>query len=263
MKSYAKLCAALLMPLAAATAQTSLLCDHQNRDSYCEIREMTLPFSGSIHADTGGVGAITVKGWDNAYVFVRAQVTTSAEDEYAARLISFSVEVDTSSNHIWASGPSGKSWAVSYEVFVPHESGVTLNTRVGAIAISDVAGTIHFKAAVGAIALSRLAGEVDGETAVGAIAIVLAGDRWDGKGIDVRTGTGAIHISAPANYSARFDLRTALGTILTDFPGASPRWTGLLGRQLVLETGEGGSTIQATSSVGAIDLKRVTFGIDE
>jgi hypothetical protein len=60
MKSYAKLWAALLMPLAAATAQTSLLCDHQNRDSYCEIREMTLPFSGSIHADTGGVGAITV-----------------------------------------------------------------------------------------------------------------------------------------------------------------------------------------------------------
>src|ERR1035437_6917196 len=192
MKSFAIVCAALLVALPAATAQTPLLCDHQNQNSYCEIREITLPFSGSVDANTGGVGAITVQGWDNAWVFVRAHVTTSAEDEFQARLLSPSVEIDTSSNRIWASGPYGHSWAVSFEVFLPRASGLELNTRVGAIAISDVTGTIHFNVAVGAATLSGLAGEVAGKTGVGAIAIALAGDRWEGKGIDIETGTGAI-----------------------------------------------------------------------
>jgi hypothetical protein len=258
MKSFAIWSAALLIHLAAANAQPSLSCDHRNQNSSCEIREVTLPFSGSISADTGGVGAITVKGWENAYVFVRAQVTTSAEDECEARLIAPAVEIDTSSNHIWASGPSGKSWAVSYEVSVPRESGVELKTRVGAVTIRDVAGTIHFKAAVGSITLTRLAGEVDGETAVGAITIGLAGDRWDGKGINVRTGTGAIRISAPSNYSASFALGTGLGTIVADFPGANVRSMGLLGRQLAFEVGAGGPAIQATTAIGEIDLTRVT-----
>jgi hypothetical protein len=204
------------------------------------------------------VGAITVKGWDNAWVSVRAHVTTSAEDEYQARLISPSVEIDTSSNHIWASGPSGKSWAVSYEVNVPRGTGLQLKTRVGAIAISDVTGTIHFNTEVGAVTLSGLAGEVNGKTGVGAIAIVLAGDRWDGWGIDVTTGTGAIRISAAATYSARFDLRVALGAIITNFPGAHPTASGLLGRTLVLHAGEGGSRIRAATSIGEIDLKGVT-----
>lgn len=258
MKSFAIVCAALLVALPAATAQTPLLCDHQNQNSYCEIREITLPFSGSIDANTGGVGAITVQGWDNAWVFVRAHVTTSAEDEFQARLLSPSVEIDTSSNRIWASGPYGHSWAVSFEVFLPRASGLELNTRVGAIAISDVTGTIHFNIGVGAATLLGLAGEVAGKTGVGAIAIALAGDRWEGKGIDIETGTGAIRISAASNYSAQFDLRSTLGGIVANFPGAHPTSTGLLGRKLVFQAGAGGSEIRAVTSVGEINLKVVT-----
>src|SRR5438270_879898 len=83
-------------------------------------------------------------------------------------------------------------------------------------AIAHIAGAIHFDTQVGAVALTNLAGDVTGKTSVGAIEIVLAGDRWEGKGIDVATATGAVHLTAAATYSASFDLRTNMGAIVTD-----------------------------------------------
>ena len=255
MKSFAILCAAVLVALPAAQAQAPLSCDHQNQNSYCEIREITLASTGSVDINTGGVGAIAVQGWDNPWVFVRAAVNTSADDSWQARQIALSVALDTSSNRIWASGPFGKSWAVAYQVFVPHASALELNTRVGAVAISDVTGTIHFNVGVGAVALSGLAGEVEGKNGVGAIAITLSGDHWDGKGVRVETGMGAIRINAPTDYSASFDLRTAMGAIETSFPGARPTSAGFMGKKLALQAGTGGASIYAATSMGEIDLK--------
>jgi hypothetical protein len=258
MKRFAILCAAVLVALPAVKAQAPLSCDHQNRNSYCEIREIALSSTGSpavsLDINTGGVGAISVQGWDNPWVFVRAAVNTSADDSWQARQIAQSVAIDTSSNRIWASGPFGKSWAVAYQVFVPHASALELNTRVGAVTISDVTGTIHFTVGVGAVALSGLAGEIEGKTGVGAIALTLSGDHWDGKGIHVETGTGAIRIHASADYSAAFDLRTVLGAIVTDFPGARPTAAGFLGRRLAFDAGAGGALIYAATSVGEVDL---------
>jgi hypothetical protein len=254
MKSFTILCAALLVGLPAASAQTPLLCEHQNEDSHCEIREINLPFSGAVDIKTGGVGAIAVRAWDNAYVLARVHVNASAGDEWQARAIAAAVHIDTTSDRIWASGPVGKSWAVSYEVFVPRECGLRLHTKVGAISIVNVAGTIDLETSVGALSLSGLAGEVAAKTGVGAISVVLAGDRWIGKGLIASTGTGAIKITAPANYSARFDLRTALGGVSTDFPGARAQSTGFLGRKLAFHAGAGGARIQASTSIGQIEL---------
>jgi hypothetical protein len=254
MKSFPILCAALLVGLPAASAQTPLLCEHQNENSYCEIRELNLPFSGAVDVRTGGVGAIAVKAWDNAYVLARVHVNTSAGDEWQARAIAAAVQIDTSSDRIWASGPSGKSWAVSYEVFVPRECGLRLHTKVGAISLADVAGTIDVETSVGALTLAGLAGDVEAKTGVGAISVVLAGDRWDGKGLTATTNTGAIQITAATDYSARFDLRTALGGVSTNFPGARTQSTGFLGRKLAFQAGEGGARIQASTSIGQIEL---------
>jgi hypothetical protein len=254
MKSFTILCAALLVGLCAASAQTPLLCDHRNENSYCEVRELNLPFSGAVDVRTGGVGAIAVKAWDNAYVLARVHAYASADDEWQARTIAAAVHIDTTADRIWASGPAGKSWAVSYEVFVPRECGLRLHTKVGAISIADVFGTIDVETSVGALSLSGLAGDVDARTGVGAISVVLPGDHWDGKGFTAKTGTGAIQIAAAANYSARFDLRTALGGVSTDFPGAHTQSTGFLGRILAFHAGAGGARIQASTSVGQIEL---------
>ena len=195
-----------------------------------------------------------MKSWDNAYVLARAHVNASAGDQWHARAIADDVQIDTASERVWAKGPAGKSWAVSFEVFVPRQCGLRLNTHVGAISIADVNGTIELETSVGALTLSGLAGDVQAKTGVGAISIVLAGDRWEGKGLTATTNTGAIKITAAANYSARFDLRTTLGGVSTDFPGARPQSTGFLGRSLVLRAGQGGAAIQVSTSIGQIEL---------
>jgi hypothetical protein len=241
MKSLLILCAALLVALPAAAAH------------YSETREIHLPFSGAIDVKAN-VGAIDVKVWENAWVFARARVDTDATDEWQARAIATAVYIDTTSDRVQASGPTGKSWGVSYEIFVPRECGLRLLTSVGAISVADVAGKIDVETSVGALTLSGLSGDVDARTNVGAISIVLAGDRWVGEGLTATTRTGAIKVTAAAGYSARFDLRTALGSVATDFPGARIQSTSFLSRGLVFRAGEGGARIQASTSVGQIEL---------
>jgi hypothetical protein len=219
MKTFATLCCAILLGLPAAAGHLR---------SFEEIREVNLPFSGAVDAETNGVGAITVKGWDNDYVLLRAHVNTSAWDEYQARLIAGMVQIDTSSDRVRVSGPAGKSWAVSYEIFAPRNSALRLKTRVGAISIADVTGAISAETSVGAIELTRVSGPVDAKTEVGAIKIK----------------------TPPA--SASVDLRTNLGAIKTDFPGARVEPDGFLARKLVIE-GDG-PRIHAETSIGQIDL---------
>ena len=116
----------------------------------------------------------------------------------------------------------------SYEIFAPTTCALQLRTRVGAIAVSGIAGPIVAETAVGAIELTGIAGPVDAKTEV-----------------------GAIRIKTPPQ-DASFDLRTALGSIHTDVPGARVESTTFLGRKLVVEGA--GPKIHAETSVGAIDL---------
>lgn len=253
MKSLWTLSAALLLGLSAATAQTAFLCDHQGANSYSETREINLPFSGAVDVSTS-VGAISVQGWDNAYVLVRAHIGASADDEYQARLIAGQVQIDVSSDRIQASGPVGKSWGVGFEVFVPREAGVRANTHVGAVSVADVTGKIFAQTSVGALTLTRLGGDVEAKTGVGAISVALSGAQWEGKGLTAATGTGAIRITAAPEYIASFDLRTNLGKIASNFPEARVMPTSFLGRKLVFGSG---APIQATTSIGQIELVAV------
>lgn len=243
MKRIVILCCTLLLGLSAATAHTH---------SYEETREFNLAFSGAVDFETN-VGAIVVKSWENDYVLLRARIHANGADESEARLIAALVQI-YASDRVWASGPSGRSWAVSFEIFVPRASGLNLTTAVGAITIHDVAGTISARSGVGAVELVRLAGNVEAKTGVGAISVTLSGSRWEGKGLTAATGTGAIKITAPADYSASFDLRTALGGIHTDFPGAQVVSTSFLGKKVAFQAGTGGPEIRATSAVGQVEL---------
>jgi hypothetical protein len=245
MKLLAIVCAALVVAPAAVAAP---------RHSYSEIREFTLPFLGSLDVDTGGVGSISVQGGDRLDVAVRAEIVGSEGDDFEDRFTVSLVRIDTPSNQIRVSGPRGRSWSVNLAILVPRESGLELRTGVGAIGIADTTGIIRFATGVGAITLSNLGGDVEGEAGVGAIGVTLAGERWDGKGLHVRTRTGAIRIAAPESYSADFDLRTGLGALRGNFPGARGQISGFLAKKLVFTAGSGGPPIRASTGIGEVEL---------
>lgn len=225
----------------------------------CEIREQTLALSGAAVAIDGRQnGGVSVKGWDQNQVLVRARVQTGAPTEGEAQELSRQIRIETSGAKIFASGPENRkdfNWNVSYEVFVPRRADLSLETHNGGIAIADVNGRIDFTALNGGVVLKRVGGTVRGSTTNGGLVIELTGDRWDGDSLDVSTTNGGIILSVPENYSANLQTGTVNGSVNVDFPVTVQ---GRINKQIALNLGSGGAMVKAMTTNGGVHLKRVT-----
>ena len=227
--------------------------------SNCEIREQTLsPSGGAIAIDGKQNGGISVKGWDQNQILVRARVQAGAPTAAEAEALGKQVRIETSGAKIHATGPERKrdyNWDVSYEVFVPRRADLSLETHNGGIAIADVNGKIDFSALNGGVVLKRIGGAVRGSTTNGGLVIELAGDRWDGESMDVSTTNGGVIISVPENYSAHIETGTVNGGVNTEFPVTVK---GEVTKQLALNLGSGGATVRAMTTNGGVHLKKLT-----
>jgi hypothetical protein len=242
----------------------SLSCrdDHWYNDRLvgnCEIREQTLaPSGGTIAIDGRQNGGISVKGWDQPQVLVRARVQTGAPTQDEAVALARQIRIETGGARIFASGPErGRNhhWDVSYEVFVPRRADLSLQTHNGGISIMEVNGRIDFNALNGGVALRRVGGEVRGSTTNGGLSIELNGDRWDGESLDVSTTNGGVTMSIPENYSANLQTGTVNGSVNVDFPVTIQ---GKISKQIALNLGSGGALVKAMTTNGGVTLKRRT-----
>src|SRR5215203_5927648 len=225
----------------------------------CEIREQTLALSGgTIAIDGKQNGGVSVKGWDQNQVLIRARVQTVAPTQEEAIALGRQIRIETSGAKISANGPESRRdyhWDVSYEVFVPRRADLSLQTMNGGIAIADVNGRIDFTALNGGVVLKRVGGAVRGSTTNGGLVIELNGDRWDGENLDVSTTNGGIIMSLPENYSAHLQTGTVNGSVNVDFPVTVQ---GRITKQVALNLGSGGATVKAMTTNGGVHLKRVS-----
>src|SRR5829696_6709678 len=200
----------------------------------CEIREQTLaPSGGTIAIDGKQNGGISVKGWDQNQVLVRARVQAGAPTAAEAEALGKQVRIETSGTKIQATGPESRRdyhWDVSYEVFVPRRADLSLETHNGGIAIADVNGKIDFSALNGGVVLKRVGGTVRGSTT-----------------------NGGLIMSVPENYSANIQTGTVNGSVNTEFPVQ-----GRITRQIALNLGSGGATVRAMTTNGGVHLKKLT-----
>ena len=166
------------------------------------------------------------------------------------------VRIETAGSQIHAEGPSEMrdfNWSVSFELFVPRRSDLSLAASNGGIAIADVHGKIEFNAKNGGVSLRRIGGNVHGETTNGGLAIELSGDRWDGERLDVETTNGGVNMSVPENYSAHLETGTVNGSVSVDFPVTVQ---GRITKEISVNLGSGGATVRAMTTNGGIRLKR-------
>jgi DUF4097 and DUF4098 domain-containing protein YvlB len=173
-----------------------------------------------------------------------------------ARRIANDVRVETSSGRIRATGPTVRSrehWGVSFELDVPRDARLNLTTLNGGIAIAEFRGTASFRATNGGVALDNVAGDIRGGTTNGGLKISLAGDRWDGAGLDVETRNGGVHMSLPERYSAELETGTVNGRVRIDFPVMVQ---GTIGRDIRTRLGSGGARIRAITRNGAVTIER-------
>ena len=225
----------------------------------CEIREHTLALSGgTIAIDGKPNGGVSVKGWDQNQVLVRARVQAAAPTAAEAEALGRQIRIETSGAKIFASGPESKrdyQWNVSYEVFVPRRADVSVETTNGGIAIADVNGRIDFNAMNGGVVLKRVGGTVRGSTMNGGLVVELAGERWDGDSLDVSTTNGGVILSVPENYSANLQTGTVNGSVSVDFPITVQ---GRINKQIAVNLGSGGPMVKAMTTNGGVHLKRAT-----
>jgi DUF4097 and DUF4098 domain-containing protein YvlB len=225
----------------------------------CEIREQTLAVSGgAISIDGRQNGGVSVKGWDQNQILVRARVQTRAPNSEEARALGQQIRIETGGSKIFASGPDNRKdyyWDVSYEVFVPRRTDLSVETHNGGISIAEVNGRIDFSALNGGVKLRKLGGTVRGSTANGGLVIELSGDRWDGESLDVSTTNGGVVMSIPENYSANLQTGTVNGSVSVDFPVTVQ---GRISKQISLNLGSGGALVKAMTTNGGVKLRRPT-----
>jgi len=230
----------------------------RRQERACEVREYPIGSVSKLMVDGRDNGGVVVKGWDRSDVLVRAKVETWSRDAADAKALASQVSVQSAGGNVRADAPSfgdGRGWAVSYEVFVPHRTGLDLKAHNGGISIMDVSGEIAFDTKNGGVNLSRLAGNVHGKTTNGGLNVELAGSRWDGTQLDVSTTNGGIRMDVPANYSARLETSTVNGGLNVDFPvTVSGRLR--LNKELAVNLGSGGPTVRVKTVNGGVSIRK-------
>lgn len=226
-----KLVSAVLILASVASAQLRdnrtprLSCENGNyggdRQRFCDVREQTIPGVGRLTIDPGTNGGVSVKGWLRNDVSIRTRVETWASSAAEAAALSGQIRVDESAGQVKTSGPDSQrdsGWSVSYEVFVPQSTDLTITSFNGGIDLSDVRGRIEFETKNGGVRLARVAGDVRGRTANGGIRIELTGSTWEGGQLDVSAINGGAILALPENYSAHIQAETVNGVFDADFP---------------------------------------------
>ena len=225
-------------------------------DRYCMSLEGEFDPGDRIVVDGGANGGVEVQGWSRDAVSVRARVWANARSRERAREIADEVEVTYRNGRLYADGPDTgrrESWGVSWDVRVPRDTDLDIETQNGGIGVEGVRGDIDFRAVNGGVSLVEVAGDVSGRTTNGGVKVELDGRRWDGAGMDVVTTNGGVTLAVPADYSADLETGTVNGGIELDFPVTVQ---GRLGKRLAVTLGDGGATIRAMTTNGGVRILR-------
>ena len=232
--------------------------DHSSRGGhFCEIREQTIAYPGKLSIDGRQNGGVSVRGWSRGDVLVRMKVQAQSDTDADAKALAGQVKVTTGAGQVASAGPTtngNESWSVSYEVFTPRSANLDITTHNGGVSIGDVHGQITFSAVNGGVHLDSVGGSVRGETVNGGLDVALAGARWDGDGLDVRTTNGGVTIALPESYSAQLSASTVNGGFHTDYPLTV---SGRIDREISTTIGSGGAPLKVATTNGGVHIRKI------
>jgi len=257
--------ALVVLIAASASAQknpSSNFMDNCNRNNgnderFCEERNFTMPASQMLNVDGRSNGGITVHGWDKSSIQVIAMIQASARTEAEAQTLARQVNVLTNGAEIRSAGPATngdhQSWSVSYEIWVPRHTNLSLASTNGGLSVDSIDAKMELETVNGGLALVDVDGDVHGSTTNGGITARLSGERWRGAGLDLRTSNGGVHLYLPSNYSANLETGTTNGSLNLGFPVAV---RGDIGRHVSTQLGSGGAMIRAITTNGGVSITR-------
>ena len=224
--------------------------------SFREVREMTLPATGSLTVDGGQNGGVRVIGENRNDVLVRACIQTWSKSEEEAKALAAGIKIETAGTIKAESASGSKDWSVSYEISAPRNTSLSLKARNGGISISGVEGNLDFETMNGGVVLRDVAGEVKGRTTNGGVMVSLGGSSWKGSGLDVETTNGGVTLSMANSYAAHVETGTVNGGFSSDFSALSvdrtERWKPA---RVSADLNGGGPTIRVITTNGGITIR--------
>src|SRR6266576_3854144 len=251
-------------PKSEKKSGSSLQCRDSNDGDrlfgHCEIKEQTVGAGGLVTVDGKQNGGISIKGWERNEILVRAKIETRAPTQAEADQLAGAVRIETAALNIRAEGPVPRDdyqWYVSYEIFVPRKSDLSLQAHNGGISLTDVNGRIDFKTTNGGVNLVRVGGNVSGNTTNGGVNVVLTGARWDGEELNITTTNGGVNVLVPDNYSAHLETGTVNGNVSFGFPvNVVLTERGRMPKDVSVDLGSGGPTVRARTTNGGVRVGR-------
>ena len=225
--------------------------------SISDLREVSVPASGTLKIDGGRNGGIKVIGEDRTDVLIRSCVQAWGSNDEVARAIVSNIRVNTS-GIVKADGPED-GWSVSYEARVPKDSNLKLNAHNGGISIKSVEGSLEFETTNGGVSLTNVAGDVRGKTTNGGVNVSLYGNSWRGTGLDVATTNGGVNLTVPQGYAANIETGTVNGGFKSDIPELNVTTENVLGgyrKSVEIRTAinGGGAPIRVTTRNGGVRI---------
>jgi len=227
-----------------------------DREQFCEERVVRLAATRSLQVDGRENGGVAVRAWNGPGVEVRERIHAWAPTREEARGLAQQVRVRTDGGRIQADGPEGgrrRGYSVSYLVLVPPRTDLTLETNNGPLAVSGVQGRMVLTATNGPVALRDVGGDVRARVQNGPLTVSLAGQRWNGAGLDAETTNGPITLSVPSGYAATLTTGTVNGPMNIDIPVTVQ---GRFPRQFTTQLGGGGAPVRVVTTNGPVQVSR-------
>jgi DUF4097 and DUF4098 domain-containing protein YvlB len=205
---------------------------------------------GSIHVRAGGTGSdVTVLATRHAGLGGNvSNVQVRYTQDSATNTITVNVERSTNVNFF-------NSPSVDFEVTVPSNAALQIQTNTGSIDVSGVSGQMLLTSNTGSVAArdGLLIGSSKLSSNTGSISFNGSIDK--SGSYQFTTNTGSVNVTLPANSAFHVDATTDTGSITSNFPGViveHPNFTGAVAHSDV------GSSPQATvtmrTNTGSINL---------
>jgi len=235
-----------------------------NKSRICEERTITLD-ARDLVVDASMNGGVKVIAWDRDEIELTARIEAVAPTEEEARQLVDATRIETSGT-IRAQSPdtdgySGREARLvtsSFELRVPRSTDLDLTALNGGISVDGVQGEVRAETVNGGISINKAAGDIRARTTNGGVSVGLAGNTWEGAGLDVETTNGGISISLPDGYSADLTASTRMGRISAD--GLTTRGERKKGRwygeTIEGKIGQGGAPIRAVTTNGGVSIRR-------
>jgi DUF4097 and DUF4098 domain-containing protein YvlB len=172
-------------------------------------------------------GDIQITPWDKSEVSIKVIGNENAADKFTYNFNSTSEEVTIEADKI-----SGWSWLsninLKFEIKVPNNFNIYVNTAGGDIKIGGVMGDINLKTSGGDIWGDRFEGNFVAKTSGGDINLFCSNAKIEAntsggdieleyigvnKGIDLKTSGGDIKVKVPVNFDAKAELKTSGGDV--------------------------------------------------